>query len=73
MTPAVSRRNTTLRKAREIGLFDWLLVSFREVQITEHGVRTVLRARFPDQGALYGFLHRLRAFGLRGPRGPPGG
>jgi hypothetical protein len=27
-------------------------------------VRTVVRGRFEDQAALYGFLNRLRAFGL---------
>jgi hypothetical protein len=31
---------------------------------TRSEVRTVLSGRFPDQAALYGFLHRLRDFGL---------
>jgi hypothetical protein len=29
-----------------------------------HEVRTVVTGRFPDQAALHGFLHRLRAYGL---------
>jgi hypothetical protein len=41
-----------------------LLDELGDVEIAEHEVRTVLSARFPDQAALYGFLHRLRAFGL---------
>lgn len=41
-----------------------LLDELGDVQITEHEIRTVLSARIPDQAALYGFLHRLRAFGL---------
>lgn len=41
-----------------------LLDDLGDVEIAEHEVRTVLSGRFPDQAALYGFLHRLRAFGL---------
>lgn len=41
-----------------------LLDELGDVEIAEHEVRTVLSARFPDQAALYGFLHRLRSFGL---------
>jgi len=41
-----------------------LLDELGDVEIAEHEVRTVLSARFPDQAALYGFLNRLRAFGL---------
>lgn len=41
-----------------------LLDELGDVEIAEHEIRTVLSGRFPDQAALYGFLHRLRAFGL---------
>ena len=41
-----------------------LLDELGDVEIAEHEIRTVLSVRFPDQAALYGFLHRLRAFGL---------
>jgi hypothetical protein len=35
-----------------------------DVEIAEQEIRTVLSGRFRDQAALFGFLHRLRAFGL---------
>jgi hypothetical protein len=41
-----------------------LLAELGDVDIAEHELRTVLSGRFTDQAALYGFLHRLRAFGL---------
>lgn len=41
-----------------------LLDEMGDVEIAEHEVRTVLSGRFPDQAALYEFLHRLRALGL---------
>ena len=41
-----------------------LLEELGDAGIAEHEVRTVLSGRFPDQAALYGFLHRLRAYGL---------
>jgi hypothetical protein len=41
-----------------------LLDELGDVAIAEHEMRTVLSGRFPDQAALYGFLHRLRAYGL---------
>jgi hypothetical protein len=41
-----------------------LLDELGDVEVAEHEVRTVLSARFADQAALYGFLNRLRAFGL---------
>lgn len=41
-----------------------LLDEVSDVQIADHELRTVLSGRFPDQAALYGFLHRLRAGGL---------
>lgn len=41
-----------------------LLSELGDVEIAEHELRTVLSGRFADQAALYGFLHRLRAFGL---------
>jgi hypothetical protein len=41
-----------------------LLDELGDVEVTEHEVRTVISGCFPDQAALYGFLHRLRAFGL---------
>jgi hypothetical protein len=41
-----------------------LLQEFEDAEAVEHEVRTVVTGRFPDQAALHGFLHRLRAFGL---------
>ena len=41
-----------------------LLSELGDVEIAEHELRTVLSGRFSDQAALYGFLHRLRTFGL---------
>lgn len=41
-----------------------LLDELGVIDIAEHEVRTVLRGEFTDQAALYGFLARLRAFGL---------
>lgn len=35
-----------------------------QVVDAQHEFRTVLSARLPDQAALYGLLHRLRAYGL---------
>ncbi|HEX6515608.1 MAG TPA: hypothetical protein VF049_08530 [Nocardioidaceae bacterium] len=35
-----------------------------EVVEAQHEFRTVLSGRFTDQAALYGFLHRLRGYGL---------
>ena len=41
-----------------------LLEELGDVEIAAHEMRTVLSARFRDQADLYGFLHRLRAYGL---------
>ncbi len=41
-----------------------LLQELGDIGIAEHEVRTVLSGRFRDQAALYGFLHRLRTYGL---------
>lgn len=41
-----------------------VLVDLGEVEVGAPEVRTVVRGRFEDQAALYGFLNRLRAFGL---------
>jgi hypothetical protein len=41
-----------------------LLDELGDVDVAEHEFRTVLSGRFADQAALYGFLHRLRAYGL---------
>jgi hypothetical protein len=41
-----------------------LLQEFGDAEVVEHEVRTVVTGRFPDQAALHGFLHRLRAYGL---------
>lgn len=41
-----------------------LLRELGDVGVVEHEFRTVLTGTFPDQAALYGFLQRLRAFGL---------
>jgi hypothetical protein len=35
-----------------------------EIESAEHEVHTVVSVSFPDQAALQGFLHRLRAYGL---------
>lgn len=43
---------------------DSVLVELGDVEVGAPEVRTVVRGRFEDQAALYGFLHRLRAFGL---------
>jgi hypothetical protein len=41
-----------------------LLRELGDVEVVEHEFRTVLSGSFPDQAALYGFLHRLRSLGL---------
>lgn len=41
-----------------------LLTELGHAAVAEHEMRTVLSGRFPDQAALYAFLHRLRAYGL---------
>jgi len=41
-----------------------LLDELGYIEAVEHEWRTVLSGRFPDQAALYGFLNRLRAYGL---------
>jgi len=41
-----------------------LIEELEGVEIVEHEMRTVLSGRFQDQAALYGFLTRLRAYGL---------
>ena len=41
-----------------------LLDELGDVETAEHEFRTVLSGRFADQAALYGFIHRLRAYGL---------
>jgi len=41
-----------------------VLVGLGEVEVATQELRTVLSGRFPDQAALYGFLHRLRSLGL---------
>lgn len=41
-----------------------LLDQLGDAEIATHELRTVLAGRFTDQAALYGFLNRLRAYGL---------
>jgi hypothetical protein len=41
-----------------------VLLELEDVEATAHEMRTVLVGRFQDQAALYGFLHRVRAYGL---------
>lgn len=41
-----------------------LLDELGDVETAEHEFRTVLSGRFADQAALYGFIHKLRSFGL---------
>jgi hypothetical protein len=41
-----------------------LLDELGDVETAEHEFRTVLSGHFADQAALYGFIHRLRAYGL---------
>jgi hypothetical protein len=41
-----------------------LLREMGDVKVVEHEFRTVLSGTFADQAALYGFLQRLRSFGL---------
>jgi hypothetical protein len=41
-----------------------LLEELGDVEMTRHEFRTVLSGHFADQAALYGFLNRLRSFGL---------
>lgn len=41
-----------------------LLRELGDVGVVEHEFRTVLTGTFQDQAALYGFLQRLRSFGL---------
>lgn len=40
------------------------LLELKDVEVATQEMRTVLSGRFQDQAALYGFLHRVRAFGL---------
>ncbi|HJQ88395.1 MAG TPA: hypothetical protein VJ820_13165 [Propionibacteriaceae bacterium] len=40
------------------------LLDFGDIEMASQELRTVLSGTFEDQAALYGFLHRLRAFGL---------
>lgn len=41
-----------------------LLLELGDVEVVEHEFRTLISGTFPDQAALYGFLQRLRSFGL---------
>lgn len=41
-----------------------VLVQLEDIEVAAQELRTVLSGRFEDQAALYGFLHRLRDFGL---------
>jgi hypothetical protein len=41
-----------------------VLVGLGDIEVANQELRTVLSGRFPDQAALYGFLHRLRSLGL---------
>jgi len=41
-----------------------VLRELEDIEVSALELRTVLSRRFEDQAALYGFLHRLRAFGL---------
>ena len=41
-----------------------LLEELDDVEVAQHELRTVVTGSFPDQAALYAFLHRLRAYGL---------
>ena len=41
-----------------------VLIELGDVEVTTQELRTVLSGTFPDQAALYGFLHRLRSLGL---------
>jgi hypothetical protein len=41
-----------------------VLDQLTDVQLAGQELRTVLTGDFEDQAALYGFLHRLRDFGL---------
>ena len=41
-----------------------VLVELGDIEVSSQELRTVLSGTFPDQAALYGFLNRLRGFGL---------
>ena len=41
-----------------------LLTGLGDVEVATQELRTVMSGQFPDQAALHGFLHRLRALGL---------
>lgn len=41
-----------------------VLIELGDIEVSTQELRTVLSGTFPDQAALYGFLHRLRGFGL---------
>ena len=41
-----------------------LLAGLADIELATQELRTVLSGQFPDQAALHGFLHRVRALGL---------
>ncbi len=59
----MSGRVYEVRVAGEVPTQD-LLRELGDAEIVEREVRTVVSGRFADQAALYGFLNRLRAYGL---------
>ena len=69
MNPGPSGGEQTVRQSYEVRLNGLvptrsLLEALDDVELAEHELRTVVTGSFPDQAALYSFLHRLRAYGL---------
>jgi hypothetical protein len=69
MEPGPSGSEQTVRRSYEVRLnglvpTSSLIEALDGVELAQHELRTVVTGSFPDQAALYSFLHRLRAYGL---------
>jgi hypothetical protein len=69
MDPGPSGSEQIVRQSYEVRLnglvpTSSLIEALGDVEVAQHELRTVVTGSFPDQAALYSFLHRLRAYGL---------